>query len=135
MESLKKLLHNKNIRITKNKKQLLEFLIKASGPVSAVEIIHYLSKFTNINKSTVYRIMDEFVSKNLVRKFVNENGESMYCPVYETEGVHAHLHCSRCDTYFCKNLDENSLSYRFDDFKQVSVSLLFNGICEKCNGR
>jgi len=130
---IKKILTDKNIRVTKNKIKLLKYLIDKSGPVTAVEIIDNFSKVSNLNKSTVYRIMDEFSEKKIVFKYLTENGEYMYCFGKRGAESHVHLLCDRCGEYYCKNISLDKISNNFENFKTLSVNATFHGICSNCS--
>lgn len=132
MDGIKKLLNDKRIRVTKNKIKLLKYLIDKNNPVTAVEIINNFSKESNVNKSTVYRILDEFCLKRVVLKFISESGDYMYCFRRDEESTHVHLICDKCREYYCKDLNYKIFDI-FKDFQTLSVNAIFHGICLNCN--
>ncbi|MCB4204978.1 transcriptional repressor [Deferribacterales bacterium Es71-Z0220] len=132
MFGIKKLLTDKKIRVTKNKIKLLGYLINKNCPVTAVEIIGNFSKESSLNKSTVYRIMDELCEKGLIFKFLSENGEYMYCFGKGEGKSHVHLVCDKCGDYYCKNINLDKILNNFDDFQTLSVNATFHGICSRC---
>lgn len=129
---IKKILIDKNIRVTKNKIKLLKYLIDKNGPVTAVEIKNNFSKESNLNKSTIYRIMEELYLKGVVFKFLSANGEYMYCFRKHDGSTHVHLICDECGEYYCKDINPKKLLDNFEDFHAVSISAILHGICSNC---
>lgn len=84
------------LRITKQRLLLLETVRKESQPLSAEQIHDQLrSNAVEINLSTVYRILDQFVEKGLILKTIlQDEGKAVY-GINTHEHSH-HLICTKC---------------------------------------
>ena len=62
------LLENCGLGYTPNRHRVLEVVGNNSGPLSAQQIFNTLNRTDNINRVTVYRILDLLVDKGLVER-------------------------------------------------------------------
>jgi Fur family ferric uptake transcriptional regulator len=121
------------IKRTKQREALLEILAFSTGPMSAQDICFQMGK-TGAWLSTVYRILDLFVEKDLVVKTSAMNNQII---VYELNR-HKHRHyavCIKCRKFipmedcpienFIPRLDEKN-------FRVVGHNLEIYGFCETC---
>lgn len=84
------------LRVTKQRQILFEVLSEEENPMSA-EQIHYIlkSREVEINLSTVYRGLEQFVGKGLVLKTtLSDEAKSLYS-MNKHEHYH-HLVCCKC---------------------------------------
>ena len=124
------------LRVTRQRQILFEVLAEEANPMSAEQIHFRLkSREVEINLSTVYRALEQFVGKGLVLKtsFAEET-KSLYS--INTHEHHHHLICSSCkeiviisgcpvEAYVMEV--ERSSGYRMEGHK-----LEIYGICPKC---
>lgn len=128
----KDLLKKKGFKVTKNRVCVLDFLIKSSRPLTAEEISQKLM----INIVTIYRILEAFVSKNLIYQTDFRQGKSFF--EYQDEHHHHHhIICTECNKRehldFC--LDEKTINNLKKKSSFVSIDshiLEFFGVCKKC---
>jgi Fur family transcriptional regulator, ferric uptake regulator len=127
-------LRRKGLKLTPQRRLIIDIIHEAHEHISAEEIIGYVQRrFTGVNKSTIYRTLDVLELAGCVYK-TEAKGHSIYH--HAEEGHHHHLVCSKCGkTVECsENLFdpvEQSLikHYGFSaDFKH----LVINGLCDSC---
>lgn len=128
-----KILKQHNLKVTAARKSVLKYL-HGKPPQSAQDIIDYLSQ-ANIpaDPVTVYRSLDQFSTKGIVKQVNFHEGKFRY----ELAGDHHHhLVCQSCDTVIpiedC-NIQE-SVSDQADQhgFTISHHSLEFFGKCNNC---
>ena len=71
-------LREKGLRITEQRKAILEVLSESNVPISAEESHARLSKHP-CDLVTVYRCLDQFFKAGVVELGVRENGTKVYC--------------------------------------------------------
>ena len=110
---------------------------KSKHPLSVNQIIENLkAKELTPNKTTIYRIIEKLLAKNIISEISIKN----YASVYEfTKGHHHHFICNECNTVFCLDqCHEKSPQIDLDNLlpnKNFSIqSHDFNlyGTCENC---
>ena len=124
---MNELFKNKGIKCTKQREKVLSIINEK--PVTIKEI---LDSKEDIDTSTVYRILELFLEKELIIKIVD--GSEVYYAVNDT---HSHyVNCIKCHKkekinycYMEKMEDkiEKDLGYTL-----VSHNLIIDGICPKC---
>lgn len=130
---MKSLLTKKGLKITKARLKVLNILQKAKNPLTAEEI--YLQCDKDINLSTVYRILDIFLEKNIVTKpLIKENLAACY-----TINYHEHRHyiiCIKCqkitDIEFCPFSEIENKIIQETKFLITNHKFELTGICPKC---
>lgn len=120
---------SKGIKLTKQREEIYN-LVKLR-PSTIKELLN--KKSMNIDVSTLYRIIDLFVEKEVFIKFVNKDGKVYYMI---NEGHTHYINCIKCNEHikidFCP-IDEISKNiYEQSGYTLVSHNMIFNGICKKC---
>lgn len=91
---LNDLLKNKNLRITKQRKLILDYIDKKNEPVSSQEIYDDLQEVIAIDLSTVYRNLNILEENGLLLKTSDLDGISYY---QLKKDDHKHfITCSHC---------------------------------------
>lgn len=91
---LNDLLKNKNLRITKQRKLILDYIDKKNEPVSSQEIYDDLQEVIPIDLSTVYRNLNILEENGLLLKTSDLDGISYY---QLKKDDHKHfITCSHC---------------------------------------
>ena len=115
------------IKYTKQREKV--FNIIKDNPVTIKEI---LNKKEDMDTSTVYRILEMFIEKNLIIKMIDNN--EVY---YAVNDLHSHyVNCIKCHK-------KEKINYCFMDkmekqitkdlgYTLVSHNLVIDGICPKC---
>lgn len=124
------------IKITKQRKSVFNFLDKTQGFLSAEQIYSGLKeRDERINLSTVYRILELFVTKGIVIKSGIPNENKFVYEMNRTEHQH-HLICIGCNRMVpvqgCPlEILQNSLM-KNTDFDITGHKFEIFGYCPKC---
>jgi len=131
------LLENSGLSSTPNRLKVLEVIGNNNYPLNPREIIDLLSRTTNINRVTVYRILDLLVEKKLIDR-INSGGRSFHYGLAPNEHhqPHPHFYCRKCGSMECLNpeslhLDINPLNRTFPGLID-NVQVCLDGICKNC---
>ncbi len=131
MISIKNKLSEKGLKITPQRMSILEAIYSINHP-TADDIIKYIrQKYSNIATGTVYKVLDTFVQKGLIKKITTDKDIIRY------DGLtiqHHHLYGSESDIikdYIDEELDKMLIKYfkkkKIDDFKIEEMSLQIKG--------
>ena len=131
--SIKQILKDKNIKITKQRKSILEILENIDKPLAAEEIHTRLSDDTDMDLSTVYRNLNLLEEKNVLLKS-SANGISFYQLNNED-----HKHFITCNICHKKFIIENCPVHDLEDIIEDETGFIikghnfeFSGICPDC---
>lgn len=134
MEKVYKSLQEANLRLTKQRKLILDFLISQKKPVTSQEIISALT--AKLDPVTVYRNVDQLASEKILRKL--EFGERANYYEINHGDDHHHIICKNCKKIepidICHNQQLNSIADKLSKkFSQISGHMLeFYGVCKSC---
>ncbi|MEM1337162.1 MAG: transcriptional repressor [Bacteroidota bacterium] len=123
------------IRKTKSVKALLNEFEQTETAISALELVERLRY--QMNKSTVYRILERLEDDGIVHSFTGRDGLTWYA-LYQDGGplnaqhlnTHPHFQCRECGKTQC--LPINIPIPEVEKHNVESVSLLLVGKCEDC---
>ena len=108
-----------------NRLRVLEIIGNSSSPLSAQEIYETLGRTHDINRVTVYRILDLLVERKLIDRISTGTRAFHYGLAPNTNHPpHPHFYCRHCGTIEC--LSPQSL-----DLKMESLKRTFTGVIEK----
>lgn len=113
---------------------IFDIVKKSSSSLTAEEIYNIVSQNIDINLSTIYRTLNNFVEKNLMTKVVRQDKIAYY---EISNNVHKHyLICDKCHnaipTQMCY-LDKLEKKIKKDTgFNITSHTLELHGICQDC---
>ncbi len=131
------LLENSGLGSTPNRLKVLEVIGNNNYPLNAGEIIDILSRSTDINRVTVYRILDLLVEKKLIDR-ISGGGRSFHYGLAPNEHhqSHPHFYCRECGRMECLNpeslhLDIKPLNRTFPGLID-NVQVCLDGICKNC---
>ena len=134
----KSLLELSGLGHTANRLRVLEIIGNRSHPLSAQEIIEELNKETQeVNRVTVYRILELLVGKRLVERISAGDRSFRYGLAPNTNHQpHSHFYCLECKEMECLspdqiNLDTQPLTRSFLGLIE-RVEVRIDGICEDC---
>ncbi len=119
MESI---LKEKKLKVTKNRLKVLEYINK-----NEYVTLNELIKNLNIDKSTVYRIIDVLLENDIITTITFEN-ETKYSLSKE------HLHILECVKCHKKKKIETCPfdKTNYNDFIITKHSVVIEGICKNC---
>ena len=131
------LLENSGLGSTLNRLKILEVIGNNNYPLNPREIIDILSRSTDINRVTVYRILDLLVEKKLIDR-ISSGGRSFHYGLAPNEHhqPHPHFYCRECGSMECLNpeslhLDIKPLNRTFPGLID-NVQVCLDGICKNC---
>ncbi len=123
-----------HLKVTQPRLALLNELGRGHGPFSPEELYAKLDP-TLCDLVTVYRSLNAFEEKGLVRKCVFGDGRMRY-EIQEGGHHHHHLVCRRCgkvkELPTCA-LDALETSFKESGYSNISHSLEFFGTCPTCS--
>lgn len=126
--------NTKKLRMTRQRKALLEVIQKGDSHPTADEVYHIVrKKLPHISLGTVYRNLDKLTEEGMLKKL--EMGGSQRR--YETkQDFHYHVRC-----LVCGKVDDVSIKFLSNLEKEAAIAsdytitghhLEFNGLCKKC---
>lgn len=122
---------------TPNRQRVLEVIGDSSCPLSAQQIFDTLSPNDNINRVTVYRILDLLVDKGLVNRISGGGRSFVYGPApNENHPAHPHFYCRSCGNLEC--LNPRSLNVDLHPMQRTFTGLIehvevrVDGVCKNC---
>lgn len=125
-------------RFTSGARNVGRIIFSTKAPLSATEIMEQIKrKELKIDLTTVYRLIDRFVSIDLAHLY---NGQVMACSHHEnTEEEHHFLICESCGEAEEIMLNyKDAISNQLDKekkFKLRKVDLVFYGLCGSCRSK
>jgi Fur family ferric uptake transcriptional regulator len=130
-----KRLKEAGLESTDRRLQVLMEVGNTAHPSSAQEILEKISAKNDINRVTVYRILDLLVEHEVLNRLGLGEKSQRFCLRGAHEDEHPHFHCTRCDCYLCLNvphlpLDRQALDDLSLDIRHVDIRL--EGICPAC---
>jgi Fur family transcriptional regulator, ferric uptake regulator len=121
------------IRKTQSLDKLLAEFNNASSAISVIELIKRLD--SQMNKTTIYRVLDKLEDDGILHSFLDKNGIKWYakcsgCSKAEHMDIHPHFECLDCGKIDCITLD---LQLPKIPGREVFNShVLIQGRCENC---
>lgn len=112
-------------KLTKPRQLILDYLKKNDHPISASNIYKHLKK--NIDKATVYRILEVFEKLGIVFREIRDKG-SLY---YLSGQQHHHIICQKCGYSEC--IPCHHEFGKIKNFKNIKHQLVLSGLCNKCS--
>lgn len=126
-------------RVTQPRVAILACLIDAQAPLTHQEVIDRLPADGDVDRVTVYRVLDWLVDQGLAQKRAG-NDRVFRFTLLEHEAAraevhrqHSHFHCTRCDRTFCLESAGKSVAPKVPSgFAVEHVELTVNGVCAEC---
>jgi len=126
-------------RVTQPRVAILACLIDAEAPLTHQAVIDRLPADGDVDRVTVYRVLDWLVEQGLAQKRAG-NDRVFRFTLVEHEAAraqvhrqHSHFHCTRCDRTFCLASAGKSVAPKVPSgFAVEHVELTVNGVCAEC---
>jgi Fur family ferric uptake transcriptional regulator len=120
---------------TEHRLRILLAVANTPHPSSALEILETVRSDRDINRVTVYRILDLLVEHLILNRLGLGEKSQRFCLRTEPDDAHPHFHCARCDRFLCLeshllDLDHQALDSLALDIHHVDIRL--EGICPAC---
>lgn len=102
-----KILIDNNLKVTPQRTAVLEVILTLNNHPTAENIVEYLRiNYPHIPLGTVYKILDVFLDKGIVKKVKTDNDTTRYDAIKER---HHHLYCAdneRIEDYYDEELNK-----------------------------
>lgn len=121
-------------RNTPTKEAVLAVLTKTGKAMSQDAIEKKIT--ININRATIYRVLNRFCEDGVLHKVVAEDGKQYFalCKKNEENEIakhHFHFRCVKCETIDCLST-EVTFSVP-DKYLVQSVNCILTGVCMECS--
>lgn len=121
-------------RNTPSKEAVLNTLTESGKAMSQDEIEQQIS--IDINRATIYRILNRFCEDGIIHRIVAENGKQYFALYSNSKEVkqakdHYHFRCTNCETIECLHIAVN-LSIP-DGYLVQGMNCVLTGLCKKCS--
>lgn len=131
------LLRNKGLKVTPSRMAVVHVMSESDVPLDAERVYTILlSGNDKPNLSTVYRTLEQFVEKGLLRKTPLAPGESRTLFEWEDGNHLHHFRCTACNkTWPLPNCPVHLLEAQLVDSMQVQITghrLELFGLCKVC---
>jgi Fur family transcriptional regulator, ferric uptake regulator len=120
-----------------NRLMVLEIVGNSPSPLSPQKIFEIFQRSRNMNKVTLYRILDLLVEKELLHRISAGDRSFRYgLAPNPNHPHHPHFYCSRCGNMECLapeavNVDTRSIQRTFPALIE-KVEIRLDGICRRC---
>ena len=121
------------VRNTKSLEIVLNEFRKSTEGISVISLVERLG--SQLNKSTVYRVLDRLEDDNVLHSFLGSNGLKWYaksnnCSKESHQDAHPHFQCTECGSVDC--LDIHIPIPSIPNRKVQTFKVLIQGVCEQC---
>jgi Fur family ferric uptake transcriptional regulator len=130
------ILKRNHLKHTKQRVRVLEDISANTAAVSQPVLEKKLGK--EIDRVTLYRILNTYVEKGILHRIVDLNGTANYaicssaCSADQHHDEHVHFNCTHCNRVFCLTTKVPEISIAAG-FKTEAISLIAYGICKECS--
>ena len=129
------ILKRNNLKHTKQRIRVLEDITANDTAISQPTLEKKIGK--EIDRVTLYRILNTYVDKGILHRIVDQNGTANYaicssaCTSTQHHDEHVHFNCNICKKVFCLTTKVPEISIT-KGFKAESLNLIAYGICKDC---
>lgn len=149
MQTAEQLITDAGLRPTKARLAVLDTLLSSSTALSHTEILTALQGIKEIDRVTVYRVLDWLQENTLIHKISTDDrawkfqlnvppGRSYKAAETSNTGLlnshgHAHLQCQRCGTVLCiHELAAHIPPAIFATYQVSHIEINLKGLCLQC---
>ncbi len=134
-EQIASVLSKHDLRNTEKRRNILRLFLANNHALSTKNIEENLNK--NIDRVTLYRLLNSFEEHGLIHKVVNQKNETFYAKCNSCHSnhrdEHLHFHCNNCNKVYCLDQIDTSKINIPKDFSYQSMTLDIYGTCKNCN--
>jgi len=130
------MLHNSDLEPTGNRLRVLEIIGRNSSPLSADDIFNTISRSSQINRVTVYRVLKLLTENGLIVQLSNGRAYHYGLAPNDNHPSHPHFFCRICGKIDCLSpeildVDAMNLEQSFSG-KVEKLEIRVEGICRHC---
>ena len=131
------LLEKGGIELTAHRKRVFDMITASSKALTPKAILTKIRQNHPMDKVTLYRILDLFVARKIVRRIASQQGQVYYEVVCEDHRpLHSHFVCRECGDLEClEDLSVKSLQLKLQPrgrWKDNDIDLKLEGVCALC---
>lgn len=113
---------------------LMKEFHNSNGAISVIELVNRLQM--QINKTTIYRVLDKLEDDGVLHSFLDKNGSKCYakcsdCSKHHHQDRHPHFQCIECGKMDCLQVDIHIPNV--PNIKIITSQILLQGKCESCS--
>jgi Fe2+ or Zn2+ uptake regulation protein len=129
-------LAGQGLKVTPVRLAVLEILGSAAWAMQAREILEAIRTRRRVNKVTVYRILEDFTQRGMVRRLSLDGRVSHYELACEHHPPHPHFQCQTCHEIQC--LDPAPMTRIWTELqgplgnRADHIDIRVEGLCHKC---
>ncbi len=126
--------HYHQFRLTPIRREIFLILQSSDKPLSILQLMSLSPLLSQANKTTLYRDLNLFVSKDLVRVITVRSDTTFY----ELAALEHHHHavCSDCQTVLdvpCQHENQKHIQIQqVDGFRITHTDIIYQGQCAQC---
>lgn len=132
------LLKNHGLRVTEQRKEILNAFSKVNQPLPYSDLKNLLPKA--FDRITIYRTLKSFEEQGLVHTINDDAGTVFYALCRHdhdhehdhSRGEHAHFKCSKCQRIECIDHIDGIDTKLPNGYTTESISVLVRGVCSRC---
>jgi len=136
VNNFEKLLDKHHLKKTGPRLQVLTMLSSKTVATSQPDLENIM---VDVDRVTLYRILNTFEEKGIIHKVFDLNGTANYamcsskCDEDHHHDEHLHFNCTNCKNVYCLDDLELPPITLPNGFKVQGFTLYANGLCPKCN--
>ena len=130
------LLKRHQLKRTEARLRVLELLVNKKTATSQPDLEGVIA---DVDRVTLYRILNAFEEKGIIHKVFDLNGTANYalcssnCNEHDHHDEHLHFNCTQCKNVYCLN-DLNLPAINLPiGFEPHGFTLYAQGLCPKCS--
>jgi Fe2+ or Zn2+ uptake regulation protein len=94
MDNIEQIIKNSGEKVTEQRKAILQALLEVKRPITADEVYECLINSIKVGRTTIYRTLELFEKKKLIRRVIFNDGIIRYESNFLSH--HHHLICISC---------------------------------------
>ena len=115
---------------------VLDMLLYATHALSHAEVeTALLAVGQQIDRVTIYRVLEWLVSKHLAHKIPGKDRVWRYSAAFQETNHHVHFHCTHCDQTVCLASTKTELIRLPKGYQFEESMLVIEGICPRCSSQ
>ena len=135
MDKPEYILKKNGLRTTQHRLDIINYLAKHQKPIALNDF--HKEFIPKINRITLYRILNDFEEKRMLRTFFSHDGQKMIEWSAKAESGknqihdhHLHFQCKKCEKIYC--LDDVKINNLPDGFNLSAQQSVLVGKCAIC---
>lgn len=129
-EALKKNLADHGLKVSRQRLQILDFLVHTESHPTADEIFRKLNQDNPVlSRATVYNTLNTFVETGVIHALDLRDSETRYDASLHD---HGHFRCKVCQKLFNFEISEDLLKHELPGYRIEEHHVTLRGVCPAC---